>query len=76
MKKNKDTDAMGELNISLETFPYREHYYSFVLTKMLYVGGANHEVSTKHSSLTTERANKLQSKRSYKMMRITYLRWL
>ena len=37
MKKNKDTDAMGELNISLETFPYREHYYSFVLTKMLYM---------------------------------------
>lgn len=54
MKKNKDTDAMGELNISLETFPYREHYYSFVLTKMLYVGGANHEVSTKTFFINNE----------------------
>lgn len=54
MKKNKDKEAMGELNISLETFPYREHYYSFVLTKMLYVGGANHEVSTKTFFINNE----------------------
>jgi len=47
MKKNKDKKAQGELTINLETFPYHEHYYSFVLTKMLYLGGANHVVSTK-----------------------------
>lgn len=28
----KQTKHTGELNISFETFPYREHYYSFVLT--------------------------------------------
>jgi len=44
MKKNKA--ASGELTINLETFPYHEHYYSFVLTKMQYLGGAKHEVST------------------------------
>jgi len=43
----KDKEAMGELNISLETFPYRDHYYSFVLTKVQYLGGANPEVTTK-----------------------------
>lgn len=47
MKENKDKEVMGELNISLETFPYQKKYYSFVLTKMLYTGGANPEVSTK-----------------------------
>lgn len=47
MKKNKDKKATGELTINLETFPYQDHYYSFVLTKMLYLGGANHVVSTK-----------------------------
>lgn len=47
MKKNKDKKAIGELTINLETFPYQDHYYSFVLTKMLYLGGANHVVSTK-----------------------------
>ncbi|KMY30899.1 1,4-beta-xylanase [Lysinibacillus xylanilyticus] len=47
MNENKDKEVMGELNISLETFPYQKHYYSFVLTKMLYTGGANPEVSTK-----------------------------
>ncbi|MBG9456980.1 1,4-beta-xylanase [Lysinibacillus sphaericus] len=47
MKKNKDKEAMGELNISLETFPYQKHYYSFVLTKTLYTGGANPDISTK-----------------------------
>ena len=46
MKKNKNKEAQGELTINLETFPYHEHYYSFVLTKMLYLGGANHVVST------------------------------
>ncbi|WP_341301451.1 polysaccharide deacetylase family protein [Lysinibacillus sp. FSL H8-0500] len=54
MKKNKDKEAMGELNISFETFPYREHYYSFVLTKMLYLGGANHEVSIKTFFINNE----------------------
>ncbi|MEK5230543.1 polysaccharide deacetylase family protein [Lysinibacillus sp. FSL K6-0232] len=54
MKKNKDKEAMGELNISFETFPYREHYYSFVLTKMLYLGGANHEVSMKTFFINNE----------------------
>ncbi|WP_433595773.1 polysaccharide deacetylase family protein [Lysinibacillus xylanilyticus] len=47
MNETKDKEVMGELNISLETFPYQKHYYSFVLTKMLYTGGANPEVSTK-----------------------------
>lgn len=47
MKKNKDKKATGELTINLETFPYQDHYYSFVLTKTLYLGGANHVVSTK-----------------------------
>ena len=47
MQKNKDTEATGELNISFETYPYNEDYYSFVLTETLYLGGANHEVTTK-----------------------------
>lgn len=47
MKKNKDKKTTGELTINLETFPYQDHYYSFVLTKTLYLGGANHVVSTK-----------------------------
>ncbi|MFJ7737212.1 polysaccharide deacetylase family protein [Lysinibacillus sp. NPDC097287] len=48
MKKNKNSkDITGELNISFETYPYNEDYYSFILTKMLYLGGANHEVTTK-----------------------------
>lgn len=47
MQNNNNKDAMGELNISFETFPYNEKYYSFVLTKMVYLGGTNHEVSTK-----------------------------
>ncbi|MEK5330182.1 MULTISPECIES: polysaccharide deacetylase family protein [unclassified Lysinibacillus] len=46
MKNNKNKEAKGELTINLETFPYHEHYYSFVLTKMQYLGGANHVVST------------------------------
>ena len=46
MAKNKNKKASGELTINLETFPYHEHYYSFVLTKMLYLGGAKHDVST------------------------------
>ncbi|MFJ5766182.1 polysaccharide deacetylase family protein [Lysinibacillus sp. NPDC093210] len=46
MKNNKNKEAKGELTINLETFPYHEHYYSFVLTKMQYFGGANHVVST------------------------------
>ncbi|WP_068985132.1 polysaccharide deacetylase family protein [Lysinibacillus xylanilyticus] len=54
MKKNKDKKAKGELNISLETFPYQKHYYSFVLTTMLYTGGANHEVSTKTFFINNE----------------------
>lgn len=54
MKENKDKEAMGELNISLETFPYQKHYYSFVLTKTLYTGGANPEVSTKTFFINNE----------------------
>jgi len=54
MKKNKDKKATGELNISLETFPYQKHYYSFVLTKVLYTGGANQEVSTKTFFINNE----------------------
>ena len=50
MKENKDKEVMGELNISLETFPYQKKYYSFVLTKMLYTGGANPRFQQKHSS--------------------------
>jgi len=46
MGKNKNKEASGELTINLETFPYHEHYYSFVLTKMLYLGGTKHDVST------------------------------
>ena len=47
MKKFKNNkDITGELNISFETYPYNEDYYSFILTKMLYLGGANHEVTT------------------------------
>ncbi|WP_409367752.1 polysaccharide deacetylase family protein [Lysinibacillus sp. 38-6] len=46
MAKNKNKEASGELTINMETFPYHEHYYSFVLTKMQYLGGAKHDVST------------------------------
>ncbi|MGE7842502.1 polysaccharide deacetylase family protein [Lysinibacillus sp. NPDC093712] len=46
MKNNKNKEAKGELTINLETFPFHEHHYSFVLTKMQYLGGANHVVST------------------------------
>ncbi|QGG49799.1 polysaccharide deacetylase family protein [Lysinibacillus pakistanensis] len=62
MKKNKNKEAMGELNISLETFPYREHYYSFVLTKMVYLGGANHEVSTKTFFINNETGEQITIK--------------
>ncbi|AVK82525.1 1,4-beta-xylanase [Lysinibacillus sp. B2A1] len=62
MKKIKNKEAMGELNISLETFPYREHYYSFVLTKMLYLGGANHEVSTKTFFINNETGEQITIK--------------
>ncbi|KOS66440.1 1,4-beta-xylanase [Lysinibacillus contaminans] len=47
MKKIKDKEVTGELNISFETYPYNEDYYSFILTKMLYLGGANHEITSK-----------------------------
>lgn len=48
MKEHKNNkDNSGELNISFETYPYNEDYYSFILTKSLYLGGANHEVTTK-----------------------------
>lgn len=47
MNKIKDKEVTGELNISFETSPYNEEYYSFILTKMLYLGGAHHEVTTK-----------------------------
>ncbi|MEG0259148.1 MAG: polysaccharide deacetylase family protein [Lysinibacillus sp.] len=45
MKKKKNEN--GELNISLETYSHRKQYYSFILTKSEYTGGANHNVSTK-----------------------------
>lgn len=47
MKKIKDKEGTGELNISFETYPYNENYYSFILTKMLYLGGTHHEITTK-----------------------------
>ncbi len=62
MKKNKDKEVMGELNISLETFPYQKHYYSFVLTKMLYTGGANPEVSTKTFFINHETGEQISIK--------------
>ncbi|GLC88052.1 polysaccharide deacetylase family protein [Lysinibacillus piscis] len=62
MNKNKNKDAMGELNISLETFPYREHYYSFVLTKILYLGGANQEVTMKTFFIDNETHKQLTIK--------------
>lgn len=62
MKKNNTKDAMGELNISFETFPYQEHYYSFVLTKMQYLGGANHEVSTKTFFFNNETGKQIDIK--------------
>ncbi|MFJ7731365.1 polysaccharide deacetylase family protein [Lysinibacillus sp. NPDC097231] len=62
MKKNKDKEAMGELNISLETFPYQKHYYSFVLTKTLYLGGANQEVSTKTFVINNETGEQINIK--------------
>lgn len=47
MNKIKEKEVTGELNISFETYPYNENYYSFIFTKMLYLGGANHEITTK-----------------------------
>lgn len=47
MQKGQDKEATGELNISFETYPYDEDYYSFILTKMLYLGGTNHEITSK-----------------------------
>ncbi|WP_042470496.1 polysaccharide deacetylase family protein [Bacillus ndiopicus] len=37
LEKNVDDNKVepGELNISFETYPYKEHYYSFVLKKKL-----------------------------------------
>ncbi len=58
MKKNDTKSAMGELNISFETFPYHKQYYSFVLTKMQYLGGAITKFLQRHFSLTMKQVNK------------------
>lgn len=41
----KDETKSGELNISFETYPYKDHYYSFVLTQHFSTDSDTYETS-------------------------------
>lgn len=47
LKKNveKKEPVQGELNISFETYPYKDHYYSFVLTKHMSTNNETYETT-------------------------------
>lgn len=43
----QDEDIVPSLNIDLETVPFKEHYFSFVLTNTTYTGGADEKSMVK-----------------------------